>query len=119
MCYKRPAAHGTPEAKSLTDNNLLTDVTSLRPIHIHYSASEFRAGPRVPTSPVPVLAGSKVNELGAGTITEYIISFPGQAMSGLKAIGREPGRLDYIACDLEISGYPSFSAEFNYISRSM
>ena len=119
MCHNCPAVYDIPEAKSLTDNNLLTAVTSLRPIHIHYSASEFRAGPRVPTWPVPVLAGSKVNELGAGTLTEYIISFPRQAMSGLKFISREPGRLDYIAWDLENSGYPSFSAQFNDISRSM
>ena len=95
MCHKRPPVYDIPEAKSLTDNNLLTDVTSLRPIHIHYSASEFRAGPRVPTWPVPVLAGSKVNELGAGTGTEYIISFPGTGHDVTKVYwpGAGPARL--------------------------
>ena len=56
---------------------------------------------------------------GAG----HIIYFPAPGLPGLKfcwpGVSREPGRLDYIARDLENPGYPGCSAYLNFISRNM
>ena len=46
---------------------------------------------------------------GARTEVTHIFSYPGQDLPGPKFIGREPGRLDYIARTWKITGIWLFS----------
>ena len=72
------------------------------------SSDLLRAGSVRPARPSPSrdeIPGVNSVSLGAGTVAGHIYS---STRSGLKFIGREPGRLDYVAWDLGNRGYPGF-----------